>query len=88
MTTGARILTKVELAREADVDATEVDELVVAGILRPDADGQFAALDVPRVRLAHALREGGITPDDLRWAIQSRQLPIDRVAEMSAPPSR
>jgi adenylate cyclase len=88
MTTEARILTKAELAREADVDPAEVDELVAAAILRPDPDDNFAALDVPRVRLAHALREGGITPDDLRWAIQSRQLPIDRVAEMSAPPSR
>ena len=87
MRTEARILTMAELAREADVDPEEVDELVAAGILRPD-DGRYTALDVPRVRLAHALREGGITPDDLRRAIQSRQLPIDRVAEMSAPPSR
>ena len=53
-----------------------------------DPDGLFVALDVPRVRLAHALREGGITPDDMAWAIQTRQLPIDRVAEMWAPPGR
>jgi adenylate cyclase len=87
MTTVGRILTKADVAREADVDPGEVDELVAAGILHPDPAGKYAALDVPRVRLAHALREGGITPEDLRWAIQSRQLPIDRVAEMSAPPS-
>ena len=88
MTPEPRFLTMGELVREADVNAGEVDDLVVAGILRPDAEGRFAALDVPRVRLAHALREGGITADDLRWAIQTRQLPIDRVAEMSAPPER
>jgi adenylate cyclase len=74
--------------READVAAPEVDELVAARVIRPDDDGLFDALDVPRVRLAHALREGGITPDDLRWAIETRQLPLDRVAEMAAPPSR
>jgi hypothetical protein len=88
VTAALRILTKGELAREADVDAAELDELVAAGILRPDPDGDFAALDVPRVRLAHALREGGITPDDLRWASETKRLPIDRVAEMSAPPGR
>src|SRR6185312_560026 len=68
MTQPLRILTKTELAHEADVAIDEVDELVVAHILRPDADGCFDAVDVPRIRLAHALREGGITPDDLRWA--------------------
>jgi adenylate cyclase len=88
MTDALRILTKDELAREADVVATEVDELVAAGILRPDPDGNLGAIDVPRVRLAHALREGGITPDDLRWAIETKGIPIDRGADMSAPPSR
>ena len=88
MTDEPRILTRAELAREADVDPGEVDELVAAEVLRPQPGGQFAAVDVPRVRLAHALREGGITPDDLRWAIQTEQMPIDRVAEMTAPPAR
>lgn len=88
MTQALRILTKAELTREADVDAGEVDELVAAGILRPDPDGDFEAVDVPRVRLAHALREGGIMPDDLRWVIETKRLPIARVAEMSSPPSR
>ena len=88
MTDMPRILSRSQLAREADVVVEEVDALVAAGVLRPDADGRFAAIDVSRVRLAHALREGGITPDDLRWAIETKQLPIDRVAEMSAPPSR
>jgi adenylate cyclase len=83
-----RILSDTELAHEADVALAEIVELVAAGILRPDADGHFNALDVSRVRLARALREGGITPDDLRWAIQTKLLPIDRVAEMDAPPSR
>ena len=88
MTPPPRILTRAELAREADVDAGEIDELVAAGILRPDPVGDFAAVDVPRIRLAHALREGGITPDDLRWATETKRLPIERVAEMSAPPGR
>ena len=88
MTQTLRILTKTELAHEADVGPAEVDELVAAGILRPDPNGDFVAFDVPRCRLAHAMREGGITPDDLRWAIDTKRLPIDRVAEMSAPPSR
>lgn len=83
-----RTLTRDDLAREADVDATEVDELVAAEVIRPRPDGLFEAVDVPRVRLAHALREGGITPDDLRWAIRTDHMPIDRVAEMTAPPSR
>ncbi len=86
MTDETRTLTKAELAREADVDAREVDDLVTAEVLRPRPDGLFEAIDVPRLRLAHALREGGITPDDLHWAIQDGNMPIDRVAEMSGPP--
>jgi adenylate cyclase len=33
------------------------------------------------------LRGGGITADDIRWATDTNQLPLGRVAEMFAPPS-
>lgn len=84
----SRLLTRSELAREADVPAEFVDELVAAGILYPDADRRFDATDVSRVRLARALHGGGITVDDIRWATDANQLPLGRVAEMFAPPSQ
>ena len=83
MASEARYLTQAELAREADVEPAEIDELVAVGVLGRDAEGRFVAVDVARVRLAHALREGGITPEDMLWAIETERLPIDRVAEIS-----
>ena len=88
MASETRYLTQAELAREADVEPAEIDELVAVGVLARDPEGRYVAVDVSRVRLAHALREGGITPDDMVWAIETQRLPIDRVAEMFAPPSR
>jgi adenylate cyclase len=83
-----RTLTREQLAREADVPPDHVDELVAANIVQPDSDGRFDATDVSRVRLARALRGGGITADDIRWATDTNQLPLARVAEMFAPPSQ
>ena len=88
MVSETRYLTQAELAREADVEPAAIDELVAVGVLVKDPEGRFVAVDVSRVKLAHALREGGITPDDMLWAIETQRLPIDRVAEMFAPPSR
>ncbi len=88
MTSEPRFLTHADLAREADVQPAEIDELITAGVLVRDPEGRFEAVDISRVRRAHALREGGITPDDMLWAIETQRLPIDRVAEMFAPPSR
>ena len=70
------------------MEPAAIDELVAVGVLVQDPEGRFVAVDVSRVKLAHALREGGITPDDMLWAIETQRLPIDRVAEMFAPPSR
>src|SRR4249919_551311 len=83
-----RTLTRAELAREADVPPEQIDELVAANILHPDIDDRFEATDVSRVRLARALRGGGITADDIRWASDTNKLPLGRVAEMFAPPSQ
>jgi adenylate cyclase len=81
-------LTQAELEREADVPTEYVHELVEAGILRPAAPGAFAVADISRVRLARALLDGGVSTDDLRWAIESMGLPIDQVADTFTPPSR
>src|SRR4051794_16289000 len=81
-------LTQAELEREADVPTEYVHELVEAGILRPAAPGAFAVADISRVRLARALLDGGVSTDDLRWAIEAMGLPIDQVADTFTPPSR
>jgi len=87
MADSARVLTQLDLAREADVPPPYVDELVAARILRPDGSG-FGAADISRVRLARALLDDGITTDDLRWAIETMGLPIDQVADTFTLPSR
>jgi adenylate cyclase len=84
----ARSLSSEDLAHEADVPPPYVADLVAARVLHPRADGSFAAADVSRVRLARALLEGGVTTDDLRWAIETMGLPIDQVADMFKAPSR
>ncbi|MFL5674932.1 MAG: MerR family transcriptional regulator [Chloroflexota bacterium] len=88
MTTPPRPLAAAELAHEAGVPIDEVEELAAAALLRADRDGHYSATDVYRLRLVRSLRDGGITVDDIGWASQTNQLPLDRVAEMFAPPSR
>jgi class 3 adenylate cyclase len=73
-----------QVAFEAGVPVASVLELVAAGVLHPDTAGMHQPADVSLVRLAQALAEGGIGPADLAWAIESEQLPFDRVGEMWA----
>jgi len=79
---GARTLTTVEVAREAGTRVDLVDRLVEAGAIHPDAEGMLAEADIPRVRLAIALAEGGIDLDSLIGVIHSGALQLDWVARL------
>jgi adenylate cyclase len=78
--TTQRHLTPDELALEAGVARQYVDELAAAGAIERDRDGNHHADDVRRVRLAWALRQGGIGGDDLLWAMATGLLPLDQVS--------
>ena len=83
-----RKLTAERLALEAGTDPEYVRRLIDAGAVHPDADGLLDVDDVPRVRFARVLAEGGVDVDGLMWAIRSGMLPLDRFPEMwSAPAS-
>jgi adenylate cyclase len=75
-----RLLTADQLAIEAGSTPEYVDELTAAGMLEREVDGRHRAGDVRLVRLALALRGGGIETDDLVWAIESSHLPLAAVA--------
>src|SRR6188768_1560945 len=75
-----RHLTRDEVAIEARVAPAYVDELAAAGAIEHDADGNYHADDVRRVRLAWALNQGGIGGDDLLWAMSTGLLPMDQLS--------
>jgi len=75
-----RHLTRDEVAIEARVAPAYVDELAAAGVIDHDADGNYHADDVRRVRLAWALNQGGIGGDDLLWAMSTGLLPMDQLS--------
>jgi len=75
-----RLLTPDELSAEAGATPEYVEELRAGGVLEWDADGRHSADDVRLVRLALALKGGGIDTDDLTWAIRARHLPLDAIA--------
>jgi class 3 adenylate cyclase len=77
----ARRLSAARLAAEAGVDVADVQRLVQAGALHPDAGGRHAAEDVLQIRLIQALAEGGVGLDDVVWAIREGRMPVDRVAQ-------
>lgn len=80
----ARRLTSEQLALEAGTSAEAVARLIDGGMLQRDADGLHAIEDVPRVRLATALAEGGIDFDDLLALIRSGEFGLDWVARLWA----
>jgi adenylate cyclase len=75
-------LTATQLALEAGASSEYVRRLAGAGAIRPDAAGLHEIGDVPRVRLARTLADGGIDVDGLMWAIETGLIAIDRVADL------
>ena len=75
-------LTADRLAREAGTTPEYIARLVDAGAIGADPDGRFTTEDVPRVRLALALADGGIDLDDLMSVIGSGALQLDWVARL------
>jgi adenylate cyclase len=76
----SRGLTIGQVAEQAGVTAEAVNELIEVGALHPDASGLLATADVPRVRLAAALAEGGIDAKNLMWAIRRGFLNLEQFA--------
>jgi adenylate cyclase len=75
-----RRLTRDDLALQARVPPEYVDELVAAGVIAGSDDGSHSPDAIREVRLAWALRQGGIASDDLLWAIGIGLLPLEHVA--------
>ena len=85
-TPSSRRLSASQLASEASAPRELVDELVLAGAIRPDSEGTHDADDVPRVRLANALTSGGIAVDDLMHEIRIGRMPFDQIPRMGINP--
>jgi adenylate cyclase len=84
-------LSRFDLASEAGTTAERVDELVRAGVLRPDSDGSFTPPDVARIRLAAAYETAGIGLDLIRLALERRWVTFERIDDLyrdSGPKSR
>jgi adenylate cyclase len=84
-------LTRIDLASEAGTTPERVDDLVRAGVLRPDPDGRFAPPDVSRIRLAAAYETAGIGLDLIQRALEQRWVTFERIDDLyreSGPRSR
>jgi adenylate cyclase len=75
-------LTIDELAREAGTSRVYIESLIEAGAVVAAPDGSHDIEDVPRVRLASALADGGFDPDYLMAAIRSGALQLDWVTRL------
>ncbi len=78
----ARRLTTEQLCLESGASPEAVARLIDGGMIARDADGLHAVGDVPRVRLAIALAEGGIDFDDMLSMIRGGELQLDWVARL------
>ncbi len=79
--TAAR-LTRDGLATEADVTPERVDDLVRAGVLRPNPDGSFDSADVVRARIVDAYEAAGIGLDLIGLAIERRWTTFERTEDL------
>jgi len=62
-------LKRDDIAAQAGVEATFIDQLVALGILASDADGSFSTGDVRRARLIQSLDRAGISVEDVAAAV-------------------
>ena len=88
MASETRYLTQAELAREADVEPAEIDELVAVGVLVRDPEADSSPSTCRGSGWPMRCARAASRPTTCCWAIETQRLPIDRVAEMFAPPSR
>jgi adenylate cyclase len=75
-------LSRTTLASEAGSTVERVDELVRAGVLRPESDGSFMPPDVARVRLAAAYEDAGIGLDLIGLALDRRWITFERIDDL------
>jgi adenylate cyclase len=73
-----------DLVRHSACSAAQLDRYVELGLIRPAADGTFAAADVSRVRLLAALGNSGITADQLAAAERAGGMTVDFAGEVVA----
>jgi len=69
------------LAEDAGVETSVVEELVAAGLLRPDVQGRFDAWDHQVVVLASGLAEHGIGARHLRTLRSAAERHVDLVSQ-------
>ena len=75
-------LTRIDLASEAGTTPERVDDLVRAGVLRPDPDGRFAPPDASRIRLAAAYETAGIDLGLIQLALERRWVTFERIDDL------
>src|SRR5688572_20776175 len=81
-------LSDLDLAAETGAAAEHLDELVVAGILHPAADGSFSLGDVQRVLVADALVEAGLSVEAMARGIEAGVVNFEDTDVIYASPGR
>ena len=69
-------LREAEVASRAGTTVEAVRRYCELGVIEPRADGEYSASDVLRVRLAGALAESGLAPEDLGRGIREGHLSL------------
>ena len=83
----ARRLSEAELAVQSGVAASEISEFVKLGFIgQPDENGRFDGGDVTRLRLIVALRDSGISIDQLAFGVANELLSFDFAGNVVADP--
>jgi adenylate cyclase len=86
--TGAvRSVTLAELADEAGVEASLVQQLIDLGEIRPLSDGRYDARDGIIVGTVRALLEADIALDDLVWAIETGRFGLGVIGRLFTDPA-
>jgi len=80
-TAPASHLTMERLAQDAGVETSVVEELVAAGLVRPDGQGRFDAWDHQIVVIASGLAEHGIGARHLRTLRAAAERHVDLVSQ-------
>jgi class 3 adenylate cyclase len=72
-------LTRIEAADRAGVGVDEVNQLIEAGIVSPDADDRLSTADVRRVQIVESLLESGLPLGGLAEGLRQGHLTLDFV---------
>ena len=82
-----RSLTASQLASEADVDPSLINELLRIGALKPARDGSFSSGDILRVQTVKSGMAAGISLENLERTLVERLQTLDYIDQFFLEPA-